>query len=226
LTALGRDFRYEYAPGVYGERGSQTGARLPRVRVTTNRDAWPWLELGLIGQHQAANAAGVIAAVEQLRRFGVPIDDAAVKRGLADVCWPARLEVVAARPLILLDCAHNTASAQALVDTIRESFSVSGRRRLIMAISADKQVAEMMRLLAPNFDHFHLTRYANNPRCLPPEKAAELLKADCPTAAFSLHANAADALDEARQASGHNDLIAITGSVFLAGELRPLLAKA
>jgi dihydrofolate synthase / folylpolyglutamate synthase len=224
LTALGRDFRYEYAPGVYGEPGFETGRRLPRVRVTTKQHAWPWLELGLIGQHQAANAAGVVAAIEQLRRLGVPIDDAAVRRGLAGVRWPARLEVVAAHPLILLDCAHNVASVQALIDTICESFPVPGRRRLVMAVSADKQVAEMMRLLAPAFDHFYLTTYSNNPRCLPPEQAAELLKAANASASFSLHANAADALNKARQASGPDDLIAITGSVFLAGELRSLLA--
>ncbi len=223
LTALGRHFRFAYAPGVCGKPGLETGPRLPRVRVTTNQDAWPWLELGLIGQHQAANAAGVVATVEQLRKLGVPIADAAVRQGLAEVRWPARLEVVGTAPLTLLDCAHNVASVQALIDTIRESFPISGQKRLIMAVSSDKQVAEMMRLLGPNFDHFHLTNYSNNPRCLPPEQAAELLKATSPSATFSLHPLAKDALNEAQEASGPEDLITITGSVFLAGELRPLL---
>jgi dihydrofolate synthase/folylpolyglutamate synthase len=226
LTALGRDFRFEYAFGTHGEPASKTDVRLARVRVTTKQNAWPWLELGLIGQHQAANAAGVVATVEQLRRLGVPIDDGAVKRGLAGVRWPARLEVVGSAPLVLLDCAHNVASVQALVDTIRESFPISGRKRLIMAVSADKQVPEMMRLLGPNFDHFYLTNYSNNPRCLPPEQSAEFLKAACPSAIYSLHARAADALEAARAASGPDDLVAITGSVFLAGELRPLLKGA
>jgi dihydrofolate synthase/folylpolyglutamate synthase len=183
------------------------------------------MELSLFGHHQAANAAGVVAVVEQLRRLGIPIDGSAVARGLANVVWPARLEVVGTRPLIVLDCAHNVASAQALVDTIGESFAVSGRKRLILAVSSDKQVAEMMQVLGPKFDHFYLTSYGNNPRCAPVQRAAELLLAACPQANYSLHPTASEALQAARAASAADDLIAISGSVFLAGELRPLLVS-
>ena len=130
LAALGRDFHYECIPGIQGTRESAAGDHRPRFRVKTSQQDWPWMELGLFGQHQAANAAGVIAVVEHLRQLGLPIDASAVSRGLAGVVWPARLEVVGARPLILLDCAHNVASAQALVDTIRESFAVIGEKAI------------------------------------------------------------------------------------------------
>jgi dihydrofolate synthase/folylpolyglutamate synthase len=183
------------------------------------------MALDLHGQHQAANAAGVIAAVEQLRQERITIEDSAVIRGLARVEWPARLEVVGTQPLIVLDCAHNVASAQALIDTLGESFVVAGKRRLVFATSSDKQVAEMMDLLGPRFEHFYLTRYANNPRCMPPEQSAELLAKVSPSAGISIHAKAAEALSAARGAAGSDDLIAISGSVFLAGELRPLLVR-
>ena len=137
--------------------------------------------------------------------------------------WPARLEVVGQLPLILLDCAHNVASAQALVDTIQESFAVRGKKRLILAVSSDKQVAEMLQVLGPHFDHFYLTRYANNPRSLPPEQAAEMLASTHPAASYSLHPAAGEALQAARRESQTDDLIVISGSVFLAGLLRPLL---
>jgi dihydrofolate synthase/folylpolyglutamate synthase len=151
------------------------------------------------------------------------VDDTAVARGLANVDWPARLEVVGGQPLVLLDCAHNVVSAQALVDTMRDSLVVAGRKHLVFAVSNDKQVAEMLNVLAPWFDHFHLTQYGNNPRCLPPEAAAGLLRRAKPDVSFSLHGNAVEALRVAQTAVGRDGLVVVTGSVFLAGELRPLL---
>lgn len=223
LTTLGRDFHFDYEPGVFGWPQPQAGARFPRVRTTTAKKTWPWLSLGLHGQHQAANAAGVVAIVEQLRDLGIQIDDAAVADGFAKVVWPARLEVVGTKPLILIDCAHNVASAQALVDTLKQSCTVKGKKRLIFAISNDKQISEMLELLGPCFDHFYLSRYSNNPRCMPPDKLAQMLEEAWPAARITLHDNAIDALAEARSASAPDDLIVISGSVFLAGELRPLL---
>lgn len=223
LVALGRDFHVKYHPAVFNELSRVDDLVLPRVEVTTKERTWPPAPLGLYGSHQAANAAGVVAVVEELRHLGMPITDAAVVRGLAEVSWPARLEVVAARPLVILDCAHNVASAKTLVDTIHETFQVTGRKRLILAISTDKQVAEMMRVLAPCFDHFYLTRYTNNPRCLAPERIGEMLTAIDAAIPFSIHPQPTEALSIAQTATGPNDLLAISGSVFLAGELRPLL---
>ena len=235
LIALGRDFRYECEPGQLNQSavGSRQPAkewvtadcRLPRLRVTTHEKTWPWLELALFGGHQAENAAGVVAVVEQLRHLGLPVGDSAVTCGLRDVHWPARLEVLGERPLVLLDCAHNVASAQALVDTLRDSFRVAGRRTLIFAVSNDKQVPEMLHVLAPHFDHFFLTRYAGNVRSVPPEKLAALLDTISAKVSSSLYASAAEAWQKACEGASANDLIAITGSVFLAGELRPLILQ-
>jgi dihydrofolate synthase/folylpolyglutamate synthase len=69
-------------------------------------------EPGLLGEHQAANAAVAVACVERMREQGWDIPDTAVASGLANVAWPARLEVVGRRPIVVLDCAHNIASAQ------------------------------------------------------------------------------------------------------------------
>lgn len=218
LSALGRDFQYDYEPGKLSSRPS-------RVRFATQMHRWPWMELGLHGHHQAANAAGVAAVVEILRSRGLAIPDEAVARGLASVRWPARLEVVGTRPLVILDCAHNVASTQALIDTLDDSFAVPGKRALIAAFSTDKQVAEMVQLLGPRFDRFFLTRYANNPRCMPPQQVAELLRETCPNARISIDEIASEALQQAKAQSGPDDLIAISGSVFLAGELQPLLVE-
>lgn len=213
------DFRFEHEPAVIN--GGQE--RRPRVRIDTWRGAGPWRELGLVGEHQAANAAVAAAAVEVLRDQGLHISERAVAEGLAHVRWPGRLEIVGRRPLILLDCAHNVASAQALTQALAESFPVQGggRRLLIFAGSRDKDLAGMLAELAPHVDHVFLTRFAS-PRCVPPDQLAEKLPEKLRCAA-TLCANAASALDSARAAAQPDDLIVAAGSVFLAGELRSLL---
>jgi dihydrofolate synthase/folylpolyglutamate synthase len=182
-------------------------------------------KVGLLGAHQRANAAIACCAIERLRDTGMPISGAALVRGLAEVKWPARVELISTAPTVILDTAHNVPSAEALVDTLRECFPVSGRRRLVFAVSSDKQFAEILRVLAGYFDHFHLTKYGNNPRCVPPERQAAALGEVAPGKPLSTHATSFEALNAARAAAGADDLVCITGSVFLAGELRPALVK-
>jgi dihydrofolate synthase/folylpolyglutamate synthase len=217
LRQLGIDFRYRYSPG----RVTPTETQRSRVSVSTERRQWPAFELNLLGDHQAANAAVAVACVETLQAEGWRLPDAAVAAGLAEVSWPARLEVVARRPLVVLDCAHNVASALALVRTLHASFPPA-RRLLVFAGSSDKDLAGMFRVLAPHFAHAFLTRYTDNPRSVPAERLEELLRAGgnlpatlCLTPAGAYHAACA--------AAAPDDVIVITGSVFLAGELRPLL---
>jgi dihydrofolate synthase/folylpolyglutamate synthase len=217
LLQLGIDFHFAYEPGrVTAERTDW-----PRVTVRTPRQTWPGMTVGLLGEHQSANAAVAVACVEELRHQGMHISDRAVAEGLADVSWPARLEVVGRSPLVVLDCAHNVASAEAMVQTLRTSFS-EGRRLLVFASSNDKDVAGILRVLAPHFAHAYLTRFVSSPRGVPAEQLAELLRQTGGPLA-TVCATPAEAWRSARAAAGAEDLICITGSVFLAGELRPLL---
>jgi dihydrofolate synthase/folylpolyglutamate synthase len=228
LRQLDADFFYRYEPGAV----TADAARRPRVRVTTRARAWPPLALGLLGEHQAANAAVVLEVVEQLRRTGMQVGDGAVAAGLEMVRWPARLEVVRRRPLVLLDCAHNLASARALVEALETSFpahragrpgSPGPRRFLLFAGSTDKDLAGMLEVLAPHFSHVYLTRYAGA-RAAAPEQLARMLRRSSPLA-FTLCPSAADACRQALAAAAPEDLLCVAGSVFLAGELRPLLAE-
>jgi dihydrofolate synthase/folylpolyglutamate synthase len=217
LWQLERDFRYRYQPG----RVTADGWQRPRVQVSTPAGDWPEMELNLLGEHQAANAAVALACVDRLEQLGWDLPEKAVAAGLAGVSWPARLEVVGRRPLVVLDCAHNVASAEALVQTLRTSFAPA-RRLLVFAGSSDKDLAGMFRVLAPHFAHAFLTRYTDNARGVPPERLAELLRSAGHLSA-TLTDTPASALAAARAAAGPDDLICLTGSVFLAGELRPLL---
>lgn len=214
LSILGRDFDFTYHP-------SKTGRPLSTIRVS--RREYVSLPLGLLGRHQAMNAAMVAETVERLREAGLSIPGVAVTAGLANIVWPARIESISHRPEIIVDTAHNEPSIAALVRTLAESVQIDGKKFCLFAVSNDKPFAEMLALLAPAFDEFYLTKYGNNPRCVPPERLAEALAKIDPTKRVRIFHSASDALNEARGNAKANDLICITGSFFLAGELRPLL---
>jgi len=217
LSALGVDFHYRFQPG----RVTGTAQTAARVQVTTATRRWPELELNLLGEHQALNAAVAIRTVEELRRTGLHVSDTAVRTGLANVQWPARLEIMQQRPLVVLDCAHNVASVEALVAALAASFP-PGRRLLVLACSSDKDLAGMARVLTPHFAHAYLTRFHNSTRAAEPELLAELFR-QAGKVAHSVHADSSAAWAAARRDAGPDDLICVTGSVFLAGELRPVL---
>jgi dihydrofolate synthase/folylpolyglutamate synthase len=217
LYQLGVDFHYDYTPG----RVTATDLSPPRVQVITSQRRWPWMDLGLLGEHQAANAAVALSCVERLREQGWHISDQAVVAGLAAVSWPARMEVVARRPLVVLDCAHNVASVEALVATLLTSFP-SGRRWLLFAASSDKDLSGMLRVLAPHFTHAFLTRYAGSARGMPAEELAVHLRSVADLG-HTICATAGEAWRAVRSQASPDDLICVTGSVFLAGELRPIL---
>ena len=68
--------------------------------------------LGLRGAHQVVNASVALVAIARLRDAGLVVPDSAITRGLAEVQWPARIELIASRPTIILDTAHNVPSAE------------------------------------------------------------------------------------------------------------------
>jgi dihydrofolate synthase / folylpolyglutamate synthase len=187
------------------------------------------LRLSLLGRHQAANAAAAIAAINSLRGRGWAITDHDIRHGLLGARCAARIEQISTAPAVVLDVAHNLASIEALLTVLRERFSPS-RRILIFASSKDKDYCGMLGLLLPAFDTIFLTNYIDNPRAMPAESLLAIAqemraKQTDRTTHPILHATARpeDALRLARAIATPQDLICITGSFFLAAELRPLL---
>lgn len=213
LWERGRDFWY-FRPSSFGNHA---------VTIATPRCRYHSLRLALLGEHQAHNAALAVAAADLLRDTGLSVPQSAVATGLAEVCWPGRVEVVSRSPAVVLDTAHNVPSAEALVKTLAEAFPAARRKAVVFAVSSDKPVADILRALAGYFDHFHLTRYGINPRCVPPAEAAKVLATVAHAAQATVHPTAAAAWTAARADAGSDDLVCVTGSVFLAGELLPLV---
>ena len=164
-----------------------------------------------------------LLTVERLREAGFTVADAAVARGFERVRWPARVEVLRRDPILVLDSAHNVPSAEALVQTLREEFPHARRKRCVFAVSADKQFAEILAVLGGYFDDFHLTAYTQTARSVPPAQLAGLLEEVAPWRSCTVHAQPRDAAAAALAAATPGDLACVTGSVFLAGELREWL---
>ena len=88
------------------------------------------------------------AVLEELRRGGLSLPEAGVRRAWQSLQWPGRVEVVGRHPCIVFDAAHNVASVRALVETLRESFTAQ-RRILVFATTLEKDVDGMLRELLP-----------------------------------------------------------------------------
>jgi dihydrofolate synthase / folylpolyglutamate synthase len=222
LVQLGIDFRFDFGAPVVNQRPLPDFVFRVASVHTLDR-VWWCICPGLPGEHQAANASLVVAVAEQLQAQGFSIPENAVEHGIYNTRWPARCEVFHTRPRAILDCAHNVASAEALVETTRWTLMLPRRRVLIFAASNDKDVPGMFCVLAPHFRHFYLTTFGRNSRAVPPERMADWLPAATPR---SLHPTSADAWQAACAEATDDTLVVIAGSVFLAGELRPILLAA
>ena len=175
---------------------------------------WEGFSTPMPGAHQAQNASLAAGAGRLLG-----LDDREVRWGVASARLPCRMELVHSGPRILLDGAHNRDKAQALVD------GVSGWafERLIFILGAvnDKDFAGMAEVFAPVGDRFFVTLPpASAPRSgLAPEVFAHALE-EAGAGGVETRIDAWGALDEALEEAGEDDLLLITGSMFLAGELR------
>ncbi len=217
LIELGVDFDFDYRPPKNLQRGPACG-ELDFRYTADGSDAYARLPLALPGSHQAANAAVAIATLGELGRTGWDVPPEAVRKGLSETVFPARVEVVARRPAIVVDGAHNGASIAALADTLRESFSVD-RRGLLFAATQEKDVRRMLQHLLDDFDEVLFTRYQTNPRAMPPEEVASIAR-ELTGRQYDVVADPSDALAQLRRWAGPDDLICITGSFFIAAELR------
>lgn len=189
-------------------------------------------KLRMLGQHQAANAAVALATILELRRQGWLVSTDAMRSGLAEAALPGRIEVIGRRPTVVLDVAHNVASVAALIEALQESFAAQ-ERVLLFAASKDKDAPGMLRVLAPYFQRIIATEYRENPRAIPVDQIAQWCREEKQRLGQSADASQvascslpSDALRLAREWTKPNQLLCITGSFFIAAELRGLATSA
>jgi dihydrofolate synthase/folylpolyglutamate synthase len=186
----------------------------------------PWgsygrLRLPLVGAHQLTNAATAVAAVEVLGERGFASGKEAIREGLAALQWPARVEVIHERPYVVLDVAHNPASISALRQTLEAMFP---RRRIILVFGmvATHDHRASTSLIAPLADVVIVTT-PQHAKPLPATVLAEEV------ARYVTRVEVVDdrhaAVDRALALAGDEDVVVITGSFFLVGDMRDALHR-
>lgn len=169
------------------------------------------LIIPLLGEHQLENAAVAVAALEAL-----DIGAKDIARGLTQVQWPGRLEILRHEPLFLADGAHNADSANRLRETI-EKYLHFDRLILILGASSDKDIAGIVGELAPMSSLAIVTR-SRHPRALEPASLLEELEKQ--GVKGELAESVSSAAERAMEMAGPRDLICATGSLFVAAEAR------
>ena len=177
------------------------------------------LRIGMLGAHQAENAAVAIALLDALRqRHGFAVSEADLRRGLAEARWPGRLELLDGSRVglgrVLLDGAHNPAGAVALATALGDL----GVRRptIVFGAMRAKKVGAVLRALAPLAPRFVFTR-VDDPGAHEPERLARVWQRIGRTPAET-----ADTPAEAlRRATG--DPVVVAGSLYLVGAVRAMI---
>jgi dihydrofolate synthase/folylpolyglutamate synthase len=209
LTLVGRDWLYVH------ESSSVSGTRFKAGLV--EHSLAPYFT-ALPGEHQALNATVALAALRHASEAGVAVLQDSIRAGLEHVDWPGRLEVVNHSPLLVLDAAHNAASARRLQAALEELFP-QRPLALIFGVSADKDVSGIFDALLPLVDYL-IAAQAVHPRALAPDEIAAIARKQGYTGVIEEIPQVEAALDRARELVGPDGLICTTGSLFIVGEMR------
>ncbi len=176
------------------------------------------IKIPLLGEYQAANTAQAVVAVESylMKRNkdllrNIP---GALQQALKNITSPGRLDVIRKDPWLVLDGAHNPASANELVKALKANFNYD-RLVLVLAVLKDKDLAGIVEPLMTVADTVIITQNKSDRAC-----QADLLadvvrsydKGPIVSQVFS------SALERAGEMASSDDLILITGSLYTVGE--------
>jgi dihydrofolate synthase/folylpolyglutamate synthase len=172
------------------------------------------VEAPLIGRHQLRNVALAIASAEELSKQGFPVTADSIERGIHEIRWPGRFQVIPGTPEIVLDVAHNPAGAWALRSTLSACYE---DRRTIFMFGAmrDKAIGEISEILFPLAERVVAT-CADNPRSATPDEirdAASRMQVE-----IESHREVSVALERARELAGADGIVVVTGSIYVVGE--------
>jgi len=187
-----------------------------RVRATTAAASYGVMPLPLVGRHQVENLATALTAAETLSDIiGIPLDEDAVKRGVGEVRWHGRFQLLEEDPPVVVDGAHNLEAGAALAATLKR---LAGDRPvgLVVGMCADKDAAGFLGAFASAARKLWLVPIRDE-RNMPPGQ----LKAAGGTLRCAVEqAELAPALASAREwARANGGIVCVTGSLYLVGEV-------
>jgi dihydrofolate synthase/folylpolyglutamate synthase len=188
------------------------------IEVITKKDTYK-AELALLGKHQILNATVVIYACETLIELGVNIAKENILRGLKEVQWPGRLEIMGTKPTVVIDGAHNIDGISKLTESIDMYFNYNNLI-LILGILADKQVEDMIKTIVPKATKVIAVTPHSERAELAEDLKLEIEKYGVPCEAME---NYEEAYRKALSYCNEDDLLLLSGSLYMIGDMRKII---
>ena len=210
LGVFGRDFHLlGSTPAVGGQV----------IDLSVGGGEYRGIALPLLGIHQAENAALAVAAAEQFLGGGEhPLSHDVVEEGLSHASSPGRLEVIAHRPSVIVDAAHNPAGAESLARALMQSFQFE-TLVVVLGVLSDKDAHGIAEALDPLADLVVVTQ-SQSDRAVRAEDLAESVQAVAGPDRTSWRDSVAEAMELACAQAGEDGGVVVTGSVTLIAEVR------
>ena len=179
------------------------------------------VKLPLLGEHQILNLAVALKALEVIKDKAPKLNRESIVKSLATVRWNGRLEIMSNSPYVVIDGAHNIQGITQLDKNIKKYFEYKDMY-LILGILADKDVEDMVKVITPKAKKV----FTVTPNSMRAETAEELLeevkKYNESCEAYNDYKNA---FEDALKLCKKDDLLLISGSLYMIGEMRGIIKK-
>ncbi|MCY6370583.1 bifunctional folylpolyglutamate synthase/dihydrofolate synthase [Clostridium ganghwense] len=202
-----------------GENEHQ-GKSLQNISIKGEYDTYD-IRLSLLGKHQLLNCAVAIQVVELLKDQGIRIEKTHIIKALSKVKWMGRFEIMKSQPTVIIDGAHNVDGISKLKESV-ETYTKYDSLILILGILADKQVYDMVKTIVP---------IAKKVICVTPHsdraELADKLKLEVEKCNKECEAveNYEKAYKLGLSYCNKEDLLLISGSLYMIGDMRKIIKK-
>ncbi len=222
-------------PATIPSAAETVGARLLVAGVDyswrTLEQGWDWLHKehprhslplpNMRGRFQLQNASAALMALECLR-LDLPLDQRAVRYGLQEAKLAGRYQVVGRDPVVVLDVAHNPQAATALAENLGDMFC-HGKSVAVFSMLADKQIAEVVKILSPRIDQWNLYPITAARAAPLPQLEAALQSEGIEPARTARFNDITSAYTAAKESAGADGRVVVFGSFYSVGDVMGLL---
>jgi dihydrofolate synthase / folylpolyglutamate synthase len=214
LLLLGRDYRYQRMDQQWSFNGDIGGHHVARHSLPLP---------ALRGSYQLKNASAAIAALSALADK-LPIAQGHIKRGLLEVDWPGRMQVLPGRPTVVLDVAHNPHAARALEDALG-TMGYYENTIAVFGMLKDKDIDSVIQTIKGRIDRWCVASISGERGASADAIAGKLAAAGVKNP-ISRYATVAHAFAAARESAGQNDRILAFGSFYTVADVLRVLDRA
>jgi dihydrofolate synthase/folylpolyglutamate synthase len=186
-----------------------------RFNFSSDSSSYENLKLNLAGEHQILNAVTALTAMQKLKQLGWKVEETAIREGLSKVDWRARLEVFRKEPFVLLDVAHNPPGMRVLIQALQRLFPEK-QIIFVFGVLEDKDHRSMIGEISKKAQFIILTE-PEYKRAAEPESFKDAVEKN--GIAYEIIPQVKQAYLAALKKAEANEVICVTGSHFVVGEL-------